>query len=67
MRVVGYLGLLAAVIIIAIMAVHLLKGITASGVDIGERRATKQINSDGDEPIDAKGEIKDTVRDALGH
>ncbi len=64
MRVVGYLGLLAAIVIICIMGVHLLKSVSSAS-DLGEQRAVKQINADGDAPIDPNSEMKDTVHDAL--
>ncbi len=69
-RVFSYLGLLAAVVIILILAVQQLKGMSSvvSSGSTGEQRATKQLNSDGDdEKIDPASEMKDTVRGALAH
>ena len=67
LRVFSYLGLLAVIVILAILAVNELKGFSsvAGEGSLGESKAVKQINSDGEEPIDPKAEMKDTIRGAL--
>lgn len=66
-RVFSYIGLLAVVVIIAILAVNTLKSVSTVKADSGEAKAVKQINADGDEKIDPKSEMKSTIRDALSH
>lgn len=66
MRVLGYLGLFAAIVILGILFVNYAKSIFGSaGVESGTQKAQRELSEPGEE-MDAQGEIRGAVQEAMG-
>jgi hypothetical protein len=67
MKILGYLGLLAAVVILCILFVVVAKSVMgAGGVETGSQKAARELSEPGEE-MDPQSEIRGTVQDAMGN
>ncbi len=68
MRVVGYLGLLAAIVIVMILAVNTLRSAAGTGTqaETGSQKAARELRDD-ENAMDTGSELRSGIRDALGN